>query len=125
MCSVVRGQASRCYSALFANDMGAVVFFKTVAPVEPVSLVKRICEDAMNEPLRKRTRFVKRLSPMTLMGRASEEGLEKVATEVLGPRFHQQPIQPQKVSDTLRRACHPAATSQLWLLADDAMTISD
>ena len=89
----------------------AVVFFKTIAPVDPVALVKRICEDAMNEPARKRTRFVKRLSPMTLMGRASEESLEKVAREVLAPHFHQQPIRPQTVSHrlhTIPSACREA-----------------
>ena len=83
--------------ALYA-DVLQVVFFKTVAPVDPVALVKRICQDAMDEPLRKRTRFVKRLSPMTLMARASEEGLEKVSREVLAPHFHQQPNRPQQVS---------------------------
>ena len=79
-------------------DPVVVVFFKTAAPVDPVALVKRICQDAIDEPSRKRTRFVKRLSPMTLMDRASEEGLEKVSREVLAPHFHQQPFQAQKVS---------------------------
>lgn len=79
-------------------DLSTVVFFKTIAPVDPVALVKKICQDATDEPLRKRTRFVKRLSPMTLMGRASEEGLDKVTREVLAPHFHQQPLQPRKVS---------------------------
>lgn len=79
-------------------DNGAVIFFKTADPVEPVSFVKYICEAAMNARKRKRTRFAKRFSPMTLMGRASEEGLEKVAKEVLRPHFHQEPFQRRKVS---------------------------
>jgi tRNA acetyltransferase TAN1 len=79
-------------------DSSPVVFFKTEAPVEPVSFVKRICEDASKHAARKRTRFVKRLSPMTLMGRASAEGLEKVAREVLAPHFHQEPFVAKKVS---------------------------
>jgi tRNA acetyltransferase TAN1 len=74
-----------------------VVFFKTISPVEPVSLVKRICEDAIKDSSQKRTRFAKRLSPMTLIGRASAEGLEKVATEVLAPYFHLEPRQRRKV----------------------------
>ena len=80
------------------TDLKLVVFFKTIAPVEPVSFIKTICEDAMNASRRKRTRWAKRLSPMTLMGRASEEGLEKVATEVLAPHFHRTPFQRRKVS---------------------------
>ncbi|EME39792.1 hypothetical protein DOTSEDRAFT_47345 [Dothistroma septosporum NZE10] len=85
-------------------DMQCVVFFKTIAPVEPVSLVKTICEEAMADNQHKRTRFTKRLSPMTLMGRASAEGLEKVATEVLAPHFHQEPFQRRKfaIRPTLR-----------------------
>lgn len=84
-----------------------VVFFKTIAPVEPVSLVKTICEEAMADNQCKRTRFTKRLSPMTLMGRASAEGLEKVATEVLAPHFHQEPFQRRKV-----RGCGPIVSSE-------------
>lgn len=35
---------------------------------------------------------------MTLVGRASTEGLEKVAAEVLKPHFHQEPFKKRKVS---------------------------
>jgi hypothetical protein len=75
-----------------------VVFFKTIAPVEPVSFIHKICEDAMAEPMRKRTRTAKRLAPMTLMGKATMEGLESVARDVLAPHFHQAPVTPKKVS---------------------------
>jgi tRNA acetyltransferase TAN1 len=75
-----------------------VVFFKTIAPIEPVSFIHKICEDAMAEPMRKRTRTAKRLAPMTLMGKATMEGLESVARDVLAPHFHQAPVTPKKVS---------------------------
>lgn len=75
-----------------------VVFFKTIAPVEPVSFVQKICEDAMANPMHKRTRTAKRLAPMSLMGKATAEGLESVAKEVLRPHFHQEPVTPKKVS---------------------------
>lgn len=65
-----------------------VLFFKTREPVEPVSFVHRICEDASKDKSLRRTRFVKRLTPMTRMGKASEKGLEDVAKAVLGPVFH-------------------------------------
>ncbi|KAI7238295.1 hypothetical protein KC330_g2655 [Hortaea werneckii] len=85
-------------------DVQCVVFFRTVAPVEPVSFVQRICEDAVNKKLRRRTKTVKRLSPMSLMGRASAEGLESVAKQVLAPHFHKQPFQSRKfaIRPTLR-----------------------
>ena len=71
------------------------MFFKTRSPVEPVSFVHAICSDAATATSRKRSRFVKRLTPMTLMGRASEKGLEELAQLVLAPAFHQ-PDQPAK-----------------------------
>ncbi|KAL8926512.1 MAG: hypothetical protein Q9208_002839 [Pyrenodesmia sp. 3 TL-2023] len=69
-------------------DVQCVLFFKTREPVEPVSFVHRICDDASKDKLLKRTRFVKRLTPMTRMGKANEKSLEDVAKAVLGPVFH-------------------------------------
>ncbi|GAB7346372.1 hypothetical protein MBLNU457_5079t1 [Dothideomycetes sp. NU457] len=68
-------------------DMQCVVFFRTSAPVEPVEFVHRIVSDAAADSSKKRTRFTHRLSPISMMGRASEEGLEKVAVEVLKGAF--------------------------------------
>ncbi|KAL8645180.1 MAG: hypothetical protein Q9210_006854 [Variospora velana] len=69
-------------------EVQCVLFFKTRPPVEPVSLVHRICEDALYDKSLKRTRFVKRLTPMTRMGKANERSLEEVSKLVLGPVFH-------------------------------------
>ncbi|KAI4841860.1 hypothetical protein E4T45_09320 [Aureobasidium sp. EXF-8846] len=77
-------------------DVQCVIFFKTRAPVEPVSFVQRICEDAAKQNAPKRTRFCNRLTPMTLMGKATEEGLEKTAKEVLASHFHTEPRVPTK-----------------------------
>jgi len=74
------------------------MFFKTRSPVEPVSFVHAICSDAATATSRKRSRFVKRLTPMTLMGRASEKGLDEVAQLVLAPAFHQPGEPAKKVS---------------------------
>ncbi len=63
------------------------MFFKTRQPVEPVSFVHTICKDAAASGL-KRTRFVKRLTPMTIMGKATESGLAEVAKMVIAPYFH-------------------------------------
>lgn len=79
-----------------------MVFFKTIAPVEPVSFVQKICEDALANPTHKRTRTAKRLAPMSLMGKATMEGLESVAREVLKPSFHDEPVTPKKVSCSAR-----------------------
>lgn len=65
-----------------------VVFFKTSSPVDPVELVHAICKDAVQSSERKQSRFIKKLTPMTLMGKATEKGLEEVAQKVLAPHFH-------------------------------------
>lgn len=67
-------------------DISCVLFFKTRKPVEPVEFVKRICEDAMGGAPR-RSRFVNRLTPMVMMGKATEKGLEEVGRAVLGEVF--------------------------------------
>jgi hypothetical protein len=66
-----------------------VVFFKVRPPVEPVALVQAICRDAAASAHRKQSRSVKRLTPITLVGKATESGLEEVAREVLRPHFHE------------------------------------
>ena len=69
-------------------DIQCVLFFKTRKPVEPVDFVHRICQDAVVGATKKH-RWVKRLTPMTMMGKATVEGLGKVAQTVLQPVFHQ------------------------------------
>ena len=76
--------------ALFQSvkmDVQCVLFFKTRPPVKPVSFVHTICKDAA-QGATQRVRFVKRLSPMAMMGKATEDGLAKVADAVLRPEFH-------------------------------------
>ncbi|KZF18871.1 hypothetical protein L228DRAFT_286365 [Xylona heveae TC161] len=69
-------------------DIQCVMFFRTRKPVDPVKLVHAICEDAFSLPGQKRTRWVKRLTPVTLIGKATEKGVEEVAQQVLAPHFH-------------------------------------
>ncbi|KAF2813961.1 uncharacterized protein BDZ99DRAFT_380305 [Mytilinidion resinicola] len=65
-----------------------LVFFKTRPPIEPVSFVHAICEDAANRAGQKQTRFIRRLTPMTAIGKATEKGIDEIAAEVLKPHFH-------------------------------------
>ncbi|MCJ1256746.1 hypothetical protein MMC24_004570 [Lignoscripta atroalba] len=80
----------RCGTSVNDAEADLVLFFKTRAPVEPVSFVHRICTDAAGSVGSKKNRWVKRLSPMTLMGKATEKGLEEVTKRVLAPHFHQE-----------------------------------
>ena len=94
--------------------------------------MRRICEDASKNAQLKRTRFCKRLSPMTVMGKANEEGLAKVASQVLAPQFHQNPLVPRKASqsmvvaswsttDSLQFAIRPTIRNHNVLKRDDVI----
>ncbi|KAL8808761.1 MAG: hypothetical protein Q9200_004046 [Gallowayella weberi] len=95
----VKGIQNSKVEALFTPvkiDVQCVLFFKTREPVEPVSFVHRICSDAMNKATARRTRHLKRLTPMTRMGKAAEKSLEEVAKVVLAPVFHRDGVSAQK-----------------------------
>jgi hypothetical protein len=68
-------------------DLQCVLFFKTRPPIIPVDFVRRICEDASNNAAKRKVRFVNRLTPMTMIARATEKGLEDVGKLVLGEHF--------------------------------------
>ena len=66
----------------------SVSFVKTGEGIDPVSLVHTICKDAHSKSDRKRSRFIKRMTPMTLMRKTMGGGLEHVCQLVLRPHFH-------------------------------------
>lgn len=67
-------------------NVACLLFVRTRSPVEPVSFVKRICQDA-KIPGKQKCRYVNRLIPMTAIGKATEAGLFDVACKVLGETF--------------------------------------
>ncbi|MCJ1308636.1 hypothetical protein MMC25_002289 [Agyrium rufum] len=77
-------------------DVKCVTFIKTMVPIDPVALVHSICKDAMDSAHTKKSRWIKRLTPMSMIGKATEKGIEDVARIVLGPHFHQPQSPPQK-----------------------------
>jgi len=69
-------------------NVDCLLFFKTKAPVEPVEFARRICADAKaREPDQFKCRYVNRLTPVTVIGKASEAGLIEVARKALSPFF--------------------------------------
>jgi hypothetical protein len=68
-------------------DLQCVLFFKTRPPIIPVDFVRRICEDASNNVAKRMVRFVNRLTPMTMIAKATEKGLQEVGKVVLGEHF--------------------------------------
>ncbi|KAL2262336.1 hypothetical protein VTK26DRAFT_1678 [Humicola hyalothermophila] len=70
-------------------NVDCLLFVKTQPPIDPVAFVRRICEDAktLAEPGQMRCRYVNRLTPVTVMGKATEQGLVEVAKKAMGPFF--------------------------------------
>lgn len=69
-------------------DLQCVLFFKTHSPIDPVDFVHRICEEIVSKPGIRRMKYANRLTPMTLIGKATEKGLEDIGKEVLGANFN-------------------------------------
>jgi tRNA acetyltransferase TAN1 len=61
-------------------------------PIDPVALVHKICTDAASNPSQKRSRYIKRLTPMSLMRKSLGGGLESLCSTVLPSNFG--PAQP-------------------------------
>lgn len=68
-------------------DLECVLFTKTLPPVEPVEFVHRICRDAKSDPRARKSRYLNRLTPITLSGKANEKAVEDTARKVLAPWF--------------------------------------
>ncbi|KAH6649640.1 hypothetical protein F5144DRAFT_588304 [Chaetomium tenue] len=71
-------------------NVDCLLYVKTQPPVDPVAFVRRICEDARRcgeLPGLMRCRYVNRLTPISVMGKASENGLVEVAKEALKEWF--------------------------------------
>ena len=82
-----------------------VLFFKTAPPIVPTDLAHAVCLDALNN--KPRTRFIKRLTPVTLVGKASEAALEELMVTVLKPYFHSGTQRSYAIRPTLRHHNKP------------------
>jgi len=103
------GEHHSCQLKVVADRHFAVIFFKTRPPIEPVSFVHTICEDIRKGVHKLHFHSVKRLTPMTLIGKANEHGLHDIAQRVLAPHFHQGGSSEKKV----RRLCRPCPVMQI------------
>jgi tRNA acetyltransferase TAN1 len=74
-----------------------VIFFKTTPPIEPVKFIISFLEDAAKPSQRRQARAVRRLTPVSLVGKATEKGIEELAKQVLAPHFHQEDQESRKV----------------------------
>lgn len=68
-------------------DIECVLFFKVQPPIDPVEFVHRICLEIASKPETRLTRYVNRITPMAMIGKATEKGLAEVANTVLREHF--------------------------------------
>lgn len=72
-----------------------VIFIKTRWPLDPVEMVRYVCEKVMLNQV-KRICWSQRLTPITLTACATLLDLENLAKKVLTPYFHQNDLKPLK-----------------------------
>ncbi|KAL1953141.1 hypothetical protein VTO42DRAFT_3555 [Malbranchea cinnamomea] len=69
-------------------DIPCLIFIKMHNSLDPVQIVHRLCSDAQANPQNRRCRWIRRLTPITLVQKILGPGLEELAREVLKPHFH-------------------------------------
>lgn len=99
-------------------NMDCLLFVKTKPPVEPREVVRRICEDAKlaTDRAQRKSRFINRFTPITLMGRATENGVLETAKTVLAEHFQlagvdEQPTDEEQGQGPSVRESYAAATT--------------
>lgn len=85
------------------SGIECVFFMKTRSPVEPVEFVNRICDDAekCTDMTERKLRHINRLTPVVLIGKSLDSGIEKVAREVLKSTFA---LNPENASEPTTEA---------------------
>lgn len=68
-------------------DVPCLLFFKTQLPVDPAEFILKICEEVVSKPNIRRMRYINRLTPVSSVGKATENGLAEVGKAVLGKHF--------------------------------------
>ncbi|KAF6826630.1 tRNA acetyltransferase TAN1 [Colletotrichum musicola] len=78
----------RSFKAIRAG-IECVFFMKTRPPVDPVELCRRICQDASacGDPKERKTKYINRLTPVSILDKASENGVIRAARKALAPYF--------------------------------------
>lgn len=69
-------------------DTPCIVYFRTNAPISPCDFVHAICSDYASSGA-KQSRWTSRLTPIEQTGKATLEGIESIAKQVLKPHFHE------------------------------------
>lgn len=64
-------------------------FIRVDKSIDPVQLVHALCLDAQANPDQKKSRWVKRMTPVTSIRKTLKVDLSEFAKEILKPHFHE------------------------------------
>jgi tRNA acetyltransferase TAN1 len=76
------------------SAMECVLFMETKSPIIPLDLVMAICSDCSEESnthLDNMCRYVSRITPTSIMGKATVNGMSRIARDVLSQHFDMAP----------------------------------
>lgn len=84
--------AVRLFTPITTN-IDCVFFMKALPPIEPAKLALQICEDAKNcaDIRKRRCRYINRLTPVVASDKATDNGIIRIARQVLAPYFQLNP----------------------------------
>ncbi|KLJ12792.1 hypothetical protein EMPG_12211 [Blastomyces silverae] len=69
-------------------DIPCLSFIKIDKTLDPVQIAHRLCTEARENPTKKRSRWIQRITPITLTQKVLGGGIEQLSREVLKPHFH-------------------------------------
>ncbi|KFH42923.1 tRNA acetyltransferase-like protein [Hapsidospora chrysogenum ATCC 11550] len=80
---------SRKIFSIVPADVECLLFIKTMAPVEPVEFVRKICQDARDctDIMQRKTKYINRLTPISTTDKASDSGIVRAARAAMAPYF--------------------------------------
>ncbi|KKY18418.1 putative thump domain protein [Phaeomoniella chlamydospora] len=83
------GQSNKSYFRAVRLEIPCVSFIKVLPPLDPVKLVYHICKSALNNDHTeiRRSRYVKRLTPVSCVKKTLSGGLEQICDAVLKEQF--------------------------------------
>ncbi|KAI7978012.1 hypothetical protein EIK77_009552 [Talaromyces pinophilus] len=79
------------------SNLPCIVLYRIDKSIDPVKLVHDICEEARANPDQRKSRWIKRMIPITQIRKVLSVDLSVFAKEVLQPVFHADGV-PKKVS---------------------------
>ncbi|KAK2809870.1 hypothetical protein FQN50_003511 [Emmonsiellopsis sp. PD_5] len=89
-CRMLRPNQSHLPAPIIHLTLNRVVvsFIKIDKALDPVQIAHRLCVEARANPDKKRSRWIQRMTPITLTQKVLGGGLEELSREVLKPHFH-------------------------------------